>query len=55
MVAYNLKDPHSAFEFFRDKLGQKVPFAFSRFSDGELFMMQNKEVRLAENYYFTGS
>jgi len=29
-------------------------FAFSRFSDGELFIMQNKTVVLAKDYYITG-
>ena len=29
-------------------------FAFSRFSDGELFIMQNKTVILADNHYVTG-
>lgn len=49
-----LKDPTTAFDFFKDKLARKEPFAFSRFSDGELFMMQGKEVQLAENHYITG-
>ena len=29
-------------------------FAFSRFSDGELFIMQNKKVVLAKDHYITG-
>lgn len=29
-------------------------FAFTRFSDGELFIMQNKTVILADNHYVTG-
>ena len=29
-------------------------FAFTRFSDGELFIMQNKTLILSENYYVTG-
>ena len=32
----------------------KKNFAFSRFSDGELFIMQNKTVILAHNHYVTG-
>ena len=29
-------------------------FAFTRFSDGELFIMQNKTVILANDHYVTG-
>jgi hypothetical protein len=35
-------------------LKQGQNFAFSRFSDGELFIMQNKTVILADNHYITG-
>ena len=35
-------------------LKTKENFAFSRFSDGELFIMQNKTVILANDYYITG-
>ena len=35
-------------------LRQGENFAFTRFSDGELFIMQNKTVVLAENHYITG-
>ena len=37
-----------------EKLKNKEHFAFSRFSDGELFIMQNKELILADNYYKIG-
>jgi hypothetical protein len=42
------------FDKFVGKLQEKENFAFGRFSDGELFMLQNKEVALAENHYITG-
>tara|TARA_Y100001938_G_scaffold143315_1_gene215906 strand:- start:566 stop:1324 length:759 start_codon:yes stop_codon:yes gene_type:complete len=35
-------------------LKTKENFAFSRFSDGELFIMQNKTVILAKDHYVTG-
>lgn len=42
------------FDKFLQKIKNKEPFAFVRFSDGELFMLQNKEVKLAENHFVTG-
>lgn len=42
------------FEKFARKVQNKEPFAFSRFSDGELFILQNKEVQLARDFYITG-
>jgi len=36
------------------RLQKNQPFAFSRFSDGELFIMQNKTVILAKDHYVTG-
>ncbi len=37
------------------RLKTKENFAFSRFSDGELFIMQNKKIILADNHYITGN
>ena len=49
-----LKDFTKDFNFILDKLKKRENFAFTRFSDGELFMLQNKTVVLADNYYVTG-
>ena len=48
------KDFTKDFDFLLKKLKNNENFAFSRFSDGELFIMQNKTVILAENHYVTG-
>lgn len=48
------KDFTKEFNLLLQKLKNKENFAFSRFSDGELFIMQNKKVILAENHYVTG-
>jgi hypothetical protein len=42
------------FDKFKGMLEGGVNFAFTRFSDGELFIMQNKEVQLAEQHFITG-
>lgn len=42
------------FDIFKDRIDNDIPFGFSRFSDGELFILQNKKVVLAENGYVTG-
>jgi|TARA_R110000796_G_scaffold86611_2_gene187339 hypothetical protein len=42
------------FDNFLDKLKTGENFAFNRFSDGELFMLQNQPLVLAENYFITG-
>ena len=49
-----MKDYLKAFDILLDKVKSKENFAFSRFSDGELFIMQNKTVVLADNHYITG-
>jgi hypothetical protein len=50
--------PHKDFEddFYKllDLLIKKVPFAFNRFSDGELFIFQNKELKLGDNLIKVG-
>jgi hypothetical protein len=50
----DLKDFHKAFDHVLSKIKNKESFAFTRFSDGELFIMQNKHLLLAENHYITG-
>ena len=49
-----MKDFTKAFDVLLNKIKNKENFAFSRFSDGELFIMQNKNLILADNYYVTG-
>ena len=49
-----MKDFTIAFDILLDKLKKRENFAFTRFSDGELFIMQNKKVVLAESTYVTG-
>jgi len=48
------KDYKLEFDKFLNKIKNKENFAFSRFSDGELFIMQNKTVVLAPSYFVTG-
>lgn len=40
---------------FKDKLLRREPFAFSRYSDGELLILQNIELRLDDNLIQIGS
>jgi len=49
-----MKDFTGAFDTLIHKIKSKENFAFTRFSDGELFILQNKTVILAENHYVTG-
>jgi hypothetical protein len=49
-----MKDFRQAFDVLLNKLKNGENFAFSRFSDGELFILQNKTVVLADNHYVTG-
>ena len=42
-------------ELFREKLSNGENFAFTRFSDGELFILQNKRLELNENHYIIGN
>ena len=51
---YVSKDFSQEFDKFLGKLQRKENFAFARFSDGELFILQNKTVVLAEKHYVTG-
>jgi len=49
-----MKDFFEEFDKFRDKLEVGENFAFSRFSDGECFILQNKKLVLGSNFYITG-
>lgn len=49
-----MKNFTKAFDNLLEMLEAKENFAFTRFSDGELFIMQNKTVVLADNHYITG-
>ena len=49
-----LKDFNKAFDQILNMLKTSENFAFSRFSDGEMFILQNKTVVLADNHYITG-
>ncbi len=48
------KDFTQDFDLLLNKLKNQENFAFTRFSDGELFIMQDKTVVLADNHYITG-
>tara|TARA_Y100000034_G_scaffold47685_1_gene58743 strand:+ start:729 stop:1541 length:813 start_codon:yes stop_codon:yes gene_type:complete len=54
MGRVDLKDFHKAFDFILNKVKKGENFAFTRFSDGELFMLQNKHLLLAPDHYITG-
>lgn len=49
-----MKDFRNAFDVLLEKIDNKDNFAFTRFSDGELFILQNKTLVLADNHYITG-
>ena len=49
-----MKTFESEFDKLLNMLKAGENFAFSRFSDGELFMLQNKTLILAEKHYVTG-
>lgn len=48
------KDFRQDFGMFVNKLYKKENFAFARFSDGELFILQNKELKLDDNFIQVG-
>jgi hypothetical protein len=48
------KNFHKDFDELVRMIKEGENFAFSRFSDGELFILQNKTVVLAEKHYVTG-
>ena len=49
-----MKNFHKAFDNLLLKIKRKENFAFTRFSDGELFILQNKHLLLAADHYITG-
>lgn len=49
-----MKTFNSHFELLKDKLIKGENFAFTRFSDGELFVLQNKRLELNDNHYIIG-
>ena len=49
-----MKTPQAEFDKFKAMIEEEVPFCFCRYSDGELFIMQNKEVKLAPDHFITG-
>ena len=49
-----MKEFDGAFSNLLEMIKTKENFAFTRFSDGELFILQNKTVVLADNHYVTG-
>ena len=49
-----MKDFNKSFDSVLRMLKSNENFAFTRFSDGELFILQNKTVVLADNHYITG-
>ena len=54
MVGMDLKDFHKAFDHILNKIKSEENFAFTRFSDGELFILQNKHLLLSNDHYITG-
>lgn len=49
-----MKTFESHLELFKEKLLNKEPFSFSRFSDGELMILKNLETRIGDNFYQIG-
>ena len=49
----DLKDFHRAFDHILNKIKSEENFAFTRFSDGELFILQNKHLLLSNDHYIT--
>ena len=44
-----MKDFRNDFLMFKSKLQNNDPFAFSRFSDGEMYILQNRHLKLENN------
>jgi hypothetical protein len=49
-----MKDFKQHIQVFKQKLIDREPFAFSRYSDGELFILQNKELKLDQGMIKVG-
>jgi hypothetical protein len=47
----NTKTFDGDFDIFKEKLQNRENFSFIRFSDGELYILQNKRLELKENHY----
>ncbi|NQU88025.1 MAG: hypothetical protein HQ541_19935 [Mariniphaga sp.] len=54
-MKFRQKDFVNEFYRFCELLQNKTPFAFNRFSDGELYILQNKELILGESSSKVGS
>jgi hypothetical protein len=50
-----MKTFESHFNLLKNKIENNENFAFLRFSDGELFVLQNKRLELNENHYVIGN
>lgn len=50
-----MKDFKGHIQLFTEKLTNREPFAFARYSDGELFILQNKELKLDSGIIKVGS
>ena len=49
-----VKNFKTAFDTLLNKVKDKENFAFTRFSDGEMFILKNEVLVLADNHYVTG-
>ncbi len=49
-----MKDFKQHIQLFKQKLMDREPFAFARYSDGELYILQNKELILGDGYIKIG-
>ena len=49
-----MKSFKTAFDKLLSKIKNKENFAFTRFSDGEMFILKNEVLVLADNHYVTG-
>ena len=47
-----LKDYKKSFDYLLNKIKNKENFAFTRFSDGELYMMQNRKYKIEKDKVF---
>jgi hypothetical protein len=49
-----MKNFKTAFDALLNKIEKKENFAFTRFSDGEMFILKNETLVLSDNHYITG-
>ena len=52
---YKMKDYKQEFYKFLDMLKEGTPFGYSRFSDGEIFILKNEPLILSDHGFVTGS